>query len=182
MVLNKREVIKELKSITSSQIEQLDSWERWNYEQLNQKPVNGGWSLLECMEHLRRYMEVYIPEIQKAIHKGQTSHQSSYRTGWLGNYFAQSMLPNQKRSKKMKTFKSKNLKGVALESSVLQDVGTQLKKMKEFLDAAQDIDWNRTRVKPTLGAWIKFKLGDIFRFVIYHNLRHFEQARRIHES
>lgn len=182
MKLNKQKVITELKSISTSQMEQLDIWEKWTAEQLNQKPANGGWSILECMEHLRRYMERYIPEIQKAIKSGARSQQSSYRSGWLGNYSAESMLPKHKRSRKMKTFKSKNPEGELIDPSVLGDVRMQLNQMKELLDAAQPIDWNRARVKTTLGAWIKFKLGDIFRFLIYHNLRHFEQARRIHAS
>ena len=62
MKLEKQEVIKELQTITERQIHHLEQWALLDKEMLNQQPSNGGWSVLECMEHLRRYMEVYLPE------------------------------------------------------------------------------------------------------------------------
>ena len=38
---------------------------------------------------------------------------------------------------------------------------------------------NKTRIPISINKWIKIKLGDTFRFVIYHNERHIQQAKRV---
>ena len=179
MKLEKQEVIKELQTITERQIHHLEQWALLDKEMLNQQPSNGGWSVLECMEHLRRYMEVYLPEIKAAIEKGRKSDQEYYRTGWIGNYSAQSMLPDHKRSRKMKTFASKNPEGEQVDKEVLMQLKKQLMQLQDYLERSLPLNWNRIRVKTTLSSLIRFKLGDIFRFLIYHNLRHFEQAKKV---
>jgi len=179
MKLKKQEVIQELSKITRDQIDELKSWEKEDLEILKKQADNGGWSVLQCMEHLRRYMEVYLPEIKSSLANGRQSAKEDYRTGWIGNYSAQSMLPNHKRSRKMKTFASKNPDGMDVERSVLSELREQLEEMDQILHKSESYDWNRIKVKTTLGSWIRFNLGDIFRFLIYHNYRHFKQAQNV---
>lgn len=41
---------------------------------------------------------------------------------------------------------------------------------------AQQVSLNKTKTGISISTWIKLKLGDTFKVVIYHNKRHIVQA------
>ena len=88
------------------------------------------------------------------------------------------MLPGEK-VKKMKTFKSMNPSGSKLDKNVLTRFISQQKKILELLDRSRKVSLNKTKTSISISKFIKLKLGDTFRVVIYHNERHVEQARRV---
>ena len=47
----------------------------------------------------------------------------------------------------------------------------------ELLWQAKDINLTKARTPISISKWIKLRLGDTFRFVIYHNERHIIQAK-----
>ena len=51
--------------------------------------------------------------------------------------------------------------------------------MLQLLSLAHDKNLNNIRIPISINKWIKIKLGDTFRFVIYHNERHIQQAKRV---
>lgn len=136
------------------------------------------WSVLECLEHLNLYGDFYIPEIQKRIKSSKTNSVTSFKSGFLGNKFSLDMLPNE-NMKKMQTFKSKNPinSNVDKETVILKFIHQQ-EEMLNLLTLAQNKDLNKIRTSITLPL-LKFKLGDTFRFVIYHNERHIKQAQNL---
>lgn len=152
-------------------------------EQLNLKPINelnwkveeNTWSVLECIEHLNLYGDFYLTEIENKINKSKTATESHHKSGFLGDYFAKSMLPKEKLNK-MKTFKNKNPNGSDLDKSTLKRFLTQQEKTLTLLDKARKISLNKIKVSTTLGKIIKLNLGDTFRVLIYHNQRHVLQA------
>jgi hypothetical protein len=48
-----------------------------------------------------------------------------------------------------------------------------------LLDKAKNVSLGKTKTGISISKLIKLKLGDTFRFVIYHNIRHIEQAKRV---
>tara|TARA_R110002096_G_scaffold27330_2_gene83700 strand:- start:6918 stop:7475 length:558 start_codon:yes stop_codon:yes gene_type:complete len=158
-------------------------------EQLNQKPINElnwkldekTWSVLEAIEHLNLYGDFYLPEIEKYLSKSKKITEAYYKPGLLGNYFAKSMLPKEKLNK-MNTFKSKNPNGSNLDKSALERFLSQQEKTLILLNKARNISLNKIKVPTTLGKLVKLKLGDTFRVVIYHNLRHIVQTKKILEA
>jgi len=54
----------------------------------------------------------------------------------------------------------------------------QQKQMIQLLNDAENVNLNKVKTSISISKFIKLKLGDTFRFVIYHNLRHIEQAKR----
>jgi hypothetical protein len=158
-------------------------------KQLNQKPINElnwkvdekTWSVLEAIEHLNLYGDFYLPEIEKCIGKNKKITEVYYKPGLLGNYFAKSMLPKEKLNK-MNTFKSKNPNGSNLDKSALKRFLLQQEKTLTLLNKAKNVNLNKLKVPTTLGKLVKLKLGDTFRVVIYHNLRHIVQAKKILEA
>ncbi len=147
-------------------------------EELNKRPHAEAWSALECIEHLNRYGDFYLPEItQRIFNPRQVSDQHVFKSGWLGNYFAKSMLPKEQLNK-MKTFTNMNPGGSDLDKSALEKFIHQQKRMLDLLNKSRTVDMNRTRTSISISNVIKLKLGDTFRVVIYHNDRHILQAQR----
>ncbi|QWT87453.1 DinB family protein [Chryseobacterium sp. PCH239] len=145
---------------------------------LNFRTSTESWSTLECLEHLNRYGDFYIPEISRTISSAGKPSQLYFKPGILGNYFAKSMLPKEKLNT-MKTLKAMNPIHSNLDKSVVDTFIKQQKKMLELLEEAQFIDLEKTKTSISISKLIKLKLGDTFRFVIYHNARHVEQIKRI---
>lgn len=147
---------------------------------LRKNPDNGGWNVLECYEHLNRYSAYYIPEIKKSVNRAKKPRSTSYKTGFLGNFSAKQMLPkNGDVDNKMNTFKSKNpsLDQVKLDKAVISQFLSDQEKLRELLTQAKKVDLGKTKVKTTL-LLIKFKLGDVLRFHINHEVRHMAQIER----
>ena len=142
--------------------------------ELNWKQNSESWSILECLEHLNLYGHFYITEIEKAILNSKNKSEERFKSGILGNYFAESMLPKQKLNK-MKTFKDKNPINSKLDRKVIEEFINQQIKIIDLLNKSKSVSLNKNKVKITLTKWIKLKLGDTFRFVINHNVRHIKQ-------
>lgn len=88
------------------------------------------------------------------------------------------MLPKDSLNK-MKTFKSMNPIHSNLDKKVLNEFIIQQKQMINLLNEAENVDLNKIKTSISISSLIKLRLGDTFRFVIYNNLRHIEQAKKI---
>ncbi|WP_317167725.1 DinB family protein [Chryseobacterium sp. Tr-659] len=146
--------------------------------ELNFRTSTDSWSALECIEHLNRYGDFYLPEINRRISSAKNTSQSDFKPGILGNYFAESILPKEKLNK-MKSPKIMNPIHSKLDKNVVDKFVRQQEKMLELLEDAQHVNLEKTKTAISISKLIKLKLGDTFRFVIYHNARHLEQAKRV---
>ena len=171
------DLLQSLTELTEKNIEKAAQFLLKEKEALYYKTTESSWNVLECIEHLNIYGDFYLPEIAQRILKAKNKPGSSFSSGWLGEYFAQSMLPKEKTTK-MKTFKKSNpiYKEVSLE--VLSTFLVQQQKMLDLLKRAQAVHLGKTRAAISILP-IRLKLGDVFRIVIYHNLRHIKQAERV---
>lgn len=171
-------VIAELIERTRQIMNKAEGFRQLSPDQLNWKPGQDIWSILECIEHLNLYGDFYLPEIERRISHSKHQAETDFRPGLLGDYFAKSMLPKEKMNK-MKTFKSKNPNGSRLNKETIDRFLDQQKKMLQLLDRARRVSLNKTKTAISISSFIKLKLGDTFRFVIYHNERHMVQADKI---
>ncbi len=171
-------LISDLKERTKNHLIQAEEFSQRPEEELNKKPAPDSWSLLECIEHLNRYGEYYIPEIEKRLRNNTTTPDPEFKSGLLGNYFANMMLPGENK-KKMKTFKAMNPSGSTLDKSVLSKFIAQQRKLLELLEQSRSVSLNKTKTSISISNFIKLKLGDTFRVVIYHIERHVEQGKRV---
>src|SRR5690606_16066354 len=102
------EIIKDLELRITEIIQWAESLRGIDHSKLQTKPSEDGWSALECIDHLNRYSDFYLPVFSKAIDKAPLRIAENYKPGWLGNKMAVDMLPqNGKLKSTMKTFKSK---------------------------------------------------------------------------
>ncbi|MEQ8704118.1 MAG: DinB family protein [Phaeodactylibacter sp.] len=170
-------LIADLTARTENNIQRAQQLREQPEAALNRKPSPESWSALECIEHLNRYGEFYLPEIRERL--GSTSHKGSgvFKSGWLGNYFAKSLMPKAKLNK-MKTFSAMDPAGSSLDKTALSTFLEQQTETLELLKQARNVDLTKTKTSISISSWIKLRLGDTFRVVIYHNQRHLDQAER----
>ncbi|MGB0166743.1 MAG: DinB family protein [Luteibaculum sp.] len=173
--MKKQALIEELKGLTASQQARLIQIKKEDATDLNFKPSPDSWSALECIAHLNYYGNFYIPEVRARLEKSIPSEEQNFKSGLLGNYFAQLMKPE---GKKMKTFKAANPAGSSLDNTVLTKFEQQLNSWLEILNSLKQVNLNKVKTSTSLSKWIKLKLGDTLRVVIYHNERHLQQAEK----
>ena len=174
-------LIDELLAIAESATEKTRKFRDLREDQLNFKEAPERWSILECIEHLNRYGDFYLPEIEKAI-LGAPPRTSVFRSGAIGNWFANLMKVKNGRIVKMKTPGDKNPVGSKLTKLTLDRFLKQQDMLKSLLNQARNVDLTRTKVPISLTKFIKLRLGDTFRFFTYHIERHVIQAERIPNS
>ncbi len=147
---------------------------------LNQKPSPDSWSILECLEHLNRYGDYYLKEIESRILDAQPNLTAGiFKPGLLGNYFVNVIRPNESGTKKMKTAGDMNPVGSKLSTTVIDRFLKQQDRLISLLRSAEKVDLTKVKTSITLSKWIKLRLGDTLRFVVYHNERHLVQAQRV---
>lgn len=79
----------------------------------------------------------------------------------------------------MKTLRSMNPIHSHLDKMVLDEFITQQKQIIALLNDAEQVDLNKTKTGISISGLVRLKLGNTLRFVVYHNLRHIEQAKMI---
>lgn len=147
-------------------------------ENILQKRIENQWTILECCEHLNQYFDFYLPEISKKILNSNTSSNVHYKSGLIGNYFAESMLP-KKGAKKMKSPKDKNPFGKSLSKKSIEKLITNLNLFISLLEKSKSKNLEKVKIEISISKFIKLKLGDTFRFIVNHNERHFLQMEKL---
>lgn len=147
-------------------------------QQLNWKSNPESWSIFECLEHLNRYGEYYLPEIKRVISQAKPSNESIFKSGVLGSYFSKSMLPKENLNT-MITFKAMNPLDSSLDRRVLEKFIQQQDELISLLKQAKNIHLKKNKTAISITKLIRFRLGDTFHFVINHIIRHIKQAERI---
>lgn len=176
--MKKQVLLNELRDMTQRILDRAEKFETLPDAALHYKAENNRWSVLECLDHLNRYGDFYLPEISRVIAAAPVSHEVEFVSGWLGNKSALSMLPQEGGLKKMKTFKSKNPSVDGLKENTLQIFISQQEEFLRSLNNAAKVNLTKTKTATTLPL-LRFRLGDTLRFVIYHNERHMQQAERM---
>lgn len=171
------DLIVDLIKITEENKIQAERLFEYPISKLKRKKNAKSWNALECIEHLNRYGDFYIPEIRTRIQSSKHPKSVQFKPGVLGNYFAQSMLPKN-RPNKMKTFKVMDPLECRLESNVIHKFIEQQNSLLEILNEVKNHDLTRIKTSVSISKFIKLRLGDTLRVVIFHNLRHIEQAKR----
>ncbi len=177
MKIESEVLIADLIERTKQVINQAQGLLEYHENRLNNRPTKGAWSALECLEHLNRYGDYYIPEIDRRIKTSKKSSDLNFRAGWLGNYFAKAMLPS-KKMKKMNTFKDKNPIGSDLSKETIGRFIAQQHQVLKLLGQARYVSLTKTKTSISISTMVKLRLGDTFRIVIYHNERHMVQAKK----
>lgn len=175
MKFKTEELLAELIEQTRININKVENFRELSDTELNHKENTEKWSILECIEHLNLYGDFYNPEIRKRIETSHSKANLIFKSGVIGNYFVNMMLPKKKLNK-MKTFKDKNPAGSSLDSIVIDKFISQQKEFLELIESSKNINLTKTKTAVSISKVIKIRLGDTFRFIVAHNQRHLIQA------
>lgn len=184
MRFNTNDLITDLRQRTEENIQRAENLSRMEMRYLLARPSENKWNALECIEHLLRYGDFYIPEIKSRIQKSKPSVNPEFKSSWLGNYFAEAVAPidSNKRAKKMNTLKEMNTLGAESRPQTLLIFIEQQKEILAILKLAQNYDLQKVKTAISISKLIKLRLGDTLRVVIYHNRRHLNQAEMASKS
>ncbi|MEO6001464.1 MAG: DinB family protein [Chitinophagaceae bacterium] len=172
-------LIDDLLTRTEKSITAVQKFKQLTTGQLNFKRGREEWSVLECIEHLNLYGDFYLPEIEtRMLAKKGRRHDPIFKSGVLGNYFANLMQVKDGKVKKMKSPKDKNPVNSALTVITIDRFLKQLEKLKSLLMQSRNVDFTKTKTAISLTNFVRLRLGDTFRFFIYHIERHILQAER----
>jgi DinB superfamily len=155
-------------------------WQLLPAEQLNRQPAPNAWSAAQCLEHLNVYGRYYLPALKKAINNAEKLPSSTFKSGWLGDYFYRLMLPNTEGVLKSKMKAPKDaIPPTQLNATVvIAEFIDQQEQLLQLIEQARAVNIGSVRIPISLTKWIRLKLGDTFLFVTAHNERHILQAER----
>lgn len=159
-------------------INQAEKLKSYDLPTLTWRENPASWNILECLEHLNLYGDYYLPQIENQIKNSNTKSDLEFKSGFLGNYFAKTMLPKEKRNK-MKTFKDKNPLNTELDKTVIEKFVNQQIKLLDLLNQSRQVSLNKVKIETSILSLLKFKLGDTFQFFINHIFRHLNQIDNI---
>lgn len=179
MKIDNDTLIDDLLRRTEQSTEIVKQFQRLSIDQLCFKNENQ-WSILECLEHLNLYGDFYLVEIEKQIMASRNRPSSNnFRSGLLGNYFANLMEVKEGKITKMKSPKDKNPTSMNLTVTTISRFLKQQEQLSKLLNSCRTIDLTKTKSAISLTRLIKLRLGDTLRFYTYHIERHVFQAERI---
>jgi len=84
--------------------------------------------------------------------------------------------------KKIKTFAAMNTLHKEVSIQVLDNFIDYQKSILEILNNARKVDLNKVKTNISITKLLKLRLGDVLRFLIYHQERHKLQAERAIKS
>lgn len=177
MQQNSTQLLHDLKNIIHTTQESVKQFKTMSTSQLNYRSNSSSWSILECLEHLNLYGDFYLPEMERAIIASGSKAEAVFKSGMLGNYFAELM--RAEKGKKMASPKDKNPIHSDLNETTIGRFEKQTERLKHILQLSENANLNKVKCCISLSRFIKLKLGDTLRFYIYHIDRHIQQAVKI---
>ncbi|SHF24942.1 DinB family protein [Pedobacter caeni] len=183
MKIKNEELITELLEITGKCSIAVRKMRMLDLSQLNYKRTAETWSILECIEHLNLYGDFYLPLVAQEVLSHQPGNVPGvFRTGIIGNYFVNLIRVKSGSVKKMSAQKEMNPLHGDLTITTIDRFLKQQEQLESLLIQCQAINLTKARTAISLTKWIKLRLGDTLRFLVYHIERHTLQAERIPKS
>lgn len=142
------------------------------------------WSCTEVCQHLIRFNEIYLKQINKALQNKNEMplirNSTSFSPGWASRKLAGYMEPPYKFG--IKTIKPMLPSNIEMSASDTFISLIQIEdKLIDILQTAEDSRWNLDKIKghhPIL-KFLKMSLTDFIIFIDAHQRRHFWQIEQI---
>lgn len=156
--------------------------------ELNAKPGEDRWSILQCIEHINltnyRYIRAFEKIQERAVSVDAASRE--YKMGLVGKMRVNGTRPkNDVIRWKMKTFaflrpiNETDPKARLVEHVVFEKFNQDCDRIEELLLQSVNLNWKKTRVKTIPGNILRLRLGDAYAFVVAHTERHAAQAIKV---
>ncbi len=179
------EIINDLINLTSENVSVVEKkLKHLSDEQLNWKSAPDSWSLNEIFAHLNEYAKFYHSAFSSKISRTKFRKPTeNFVSSPLGRAAWRSMkLGNAKNIKRkfraISTYNPSVNTNLVKGRDWLSFIDAQ-KELIKILESAKSINIRKAKAPISLSKIIKFRMGDAFYFVIYHNERHIQQALNV---
>lgn len=170
-------LLEELTELTQKALQFGLALKKLGHYQLKYKPEPHVWNIYECLEHLNRYGDHYLEQIEKALDTSNpVADQKGFKGSLLGDYFVKIIRPVEGGIKKMKTAKAMDPIAADLTMETVDKFVSQQKKLLHLLAKSKQYNLKKIKIQTTLSKFLYLNLGDTLRFVVHHNERHLAQA------
>lgn len=149
-------------------------------EQLNWKPSAEEWSIGQCLDHLVKTNTPFFPDLDQII-KGEKKSTVWEKLPFLPKLFGR-LIVNGTNPKNARKFKAPKVFAPASSDVDAQIVDQFIEHQGEVanrLAALRDVDARRVKVTSPIAKVVTYSLLDACTIMVYHERRHFEQARRV---
>ncbi|UON84749.1 DinB family protein [Dyadobacter chenwenxiniae] len=176
--VNKAALLKTLEDRVEEHIsETIALFQNRSNADLNNPSATGGWSIAQCLDHLNSYGDFYLPHIGKSLSGSDDVNVSEFTSSWFGAYFTKMMDPEPGK-RKYKAMKGHIPASDLDAAKVVGEFLRQQELLMSYLRAARKKDLNKIKIPISISKLIRLRLGDVFQFLIAHNERHMQQAKR----
>jgi hypothetical protein len=148
-------------------------------EALRQRSSPESWNILECVAHLNRYTDDYIPRLHRAIHLAKARRWApapEVRYTARGRRLLRRA--DSANGKAYKTAKRYNFLNLPVEQSVLKAFIINCEQLLRILQEARKVDLNRPTIRKVNAWFARYTLGNLLEFLVQHNKKHVAQAAK----
>jgi len=150
-------------------------------EELNWRPRPGGWSIGQCLDHLRITNEVYCPAIARALTGRRPGAVEEITIGWFGAWFIRNYIEPSAVTRRGRAPR-KVVPRTDVDPSVLDRFLESSRVARDLVYRAGDYDVNRIRFRNPFIPVVHFTVGTGLEILSRHQRRHLLQAERVRES
>ncbi len=167
----------EMSAIQSETIRFGESLTAFSPAELNARPGERRWSPLECLEHLNRYADHYLPLLAAKVAAAEPREaRRPYRPGLLGKPFALALHPTR-RLKRLNCPRKMNPIGSELDApAVVYAFRQNQQTYLDLLTRLDGMDLHGNRIPISAFPIVRLSLGDMLHTLVWHNARHVLQA------
>lgn len=151
--------------------------------QVNWQPPDGGWSVVQCLDHLARMNVFYVGAVMPAARRAAKTPGAfaGLHPGWFGRWFVRSMEPPVKRKLKAPIAQVKPGPQISCEQAVDAFVASH-GPYRELVALAAETNPDRVIVHNPFYKRVRMKLSTVLLIVPAHDRRHLWQARNVVET
>ena len=150
-------------------------------EQLNWSPAPGQWSVGQCLDHLLKANQVYLPPIARALDGRPHAPVQEITPGWFGRWFIRTQIdPSTQRRRGRAPGKITPAQHV--DRSVVDQFVRSNDSVRDLVRRASACDVNRIRFVNPFVPLVRFTVGTGLEVVWRHQRRHLLQAERVKRS
>lgn len=149
-------------------------------QQLNWTSAPGAWSINQCLEHLTRASDEFLPHLEKAIARAKQRGDSgkAYQPTIMGKWLIG--ITAQEAGRKFKAPKNFQPPPNPAPGALVRFLAAH-QRLASLVERTKGLDLNVTLRSPVT-ALMRYSLGDAYQVSIAHAKRHLRQARRVREN
>lgn len=148
-------------------------------EQLNWKPGEGQWSIAQCLDHLIRSNDGFVPDLEAlgtGTRKTRFFEKWSPLSGVMGRFLIKAVTDD---SKKAKAPTKKVVPPSDLGQEIVENFCGHLESIGDKVRLLGNVDERRTVLTSPIVPIFTYSLDDAYTVIIEHSNRHIRQAKRV---